>query len=228
MNNWLVQGLISNLVWEILIVGAGIAMAILRKRDSKLVAPVLYGIVTVACLLVMWFTITGRSLLSHPVEETTADNIEGKVKLWSDDLAISLERTDLQGSYFSYTARLHGSDPVEIFRAKEKPGYLQFQSHISFSPEHQAILAKMSKADFDRATQEVALEVSRISISYAIGEMEQNGKPIQTMIGLGKGVPIPSLNEAAFGDTFDEMTRTVVLVRAATNVILSSRPQAAK
>jgi len=222
MDNWLLQALVSNLVWELLIVGAGVGMAILRKRESKWVAPVLYGVVTVACLAVIWFTFTGRSLLSKHQPAVTPENIEANIKTWADNLAMALERTNIPESHFAYVARLHGGDPVEIFRGNEKPAYLQLRTTLVFSPEHQAIWSKLSKHQTDKATQELGLEFAKLKAGVFFGSaVGPNGQLIQTSVVIRKGVLIADLNEVAFSESFDEMTRATALVRAATNLVLT-------
>ncbi|HSZ02510.1 MAG TPA: DUF2299 family protein [Terriglobales bacterium] len=163
---WLWQGLVSNAVWELLILAAGIAMAILRKRESKWVGPVLYGIVTIASLVVIWFTFTGRPLFSQTRSEVvTPENVEENLKTWADHLAMSLERQPpSEATFFSYIGRTGGPrDPINIFRAKEKPGYLQFRATINLAPEHQAALAKLSKQDSTKFLNELDLEMSRLN-----------------------------------------------------------------
>jgi hypothetical protein len=222
MDNWLLQGLVNNLVWALLIATFGIGMAILKKRDSKWVAPFLYGIVTVACLAVIGFTFTGRSLFSSPPLEITPENIESNLKTWTNNLAITLTRTTIPESYFGYVAILRGADPVQLFRSKDKPGYLQFRATIAFSPEHLVAMSKLSDAQTLKVTQELFLEVARLRMGSTLTSLTgPGGKPFQTEVVLQKGVTIPTLNEALFAESFDDMTRATALVRAATNLALA-------
>lgn len=217
--DWLWQGLLSNLLWELLIVAAGVAVAVLRKRESKWAVPILFGLVTAACLLVGWFTITGRSLLSRPAVEITPENVEDNIKLWADDFGMSLERQPSPpDSYFLYVVRLHGGDPVQVFRSKtDKPNYLQFASSLTFAAEHEAIASKMTKAQTDKFAEKLTVDLARsnlppltFAISFANGANQQ---AIANGVLVVRGVPITNLNEAAFGDDFDELARAAMFMR---------------
>src|SRR5215472_13619236 len=163
--DWLWQGIVSNLTWEILVVAAGIAMALLRKKDSKWAGPIIFGLLTITALSVLWFTITGRSLFSPPRVEVSPENIEKQLKTWCENVAIGTERTEEPDSYFAYTLRSHGGDPVNVFRAKHQPGYLQFKGLITFAPEHQAALAKLSNDDEEMIFQQLVLELAKANLS---------------------------------------------------------------
>jgi hypothetical protein len=224
---WLWQGLVSNGVWELVIFAAGIAVAILRKRDSKWVGPLLYGIVTVASLAVIWFTFTGRSLFStaHSAE-VTPENVEENLKTWADHLAMSLERqAPSDTKFFAYIGRAGGPrDPVEISRVKEKPGYLQLNATISLSPEHQAALSKLSKQDSTKFINELGLEMARLKMGASLGIAANiKREPIQLTVALQKAVPISNLNEGYFAERFDEMTGAMAQVRAITNLALATQ-----
>jgi hypothetical protein len=77
---------------------------------------------------------TGRSPFAKQQIEITPENIEENLKIWADNVAISLTRANIPESYFGYIANHPGADAIQVFRAKDKPGYLQFSATISLIP----------------------------------------------------------------------------------------------
>jgi len=139
------QEIFGHMLYELLLAALVAALITwLRSKASKWATPLLYGITTFTAVLIIGYVLTGQAVLSRQTK-ITAENVEANVKKWSEDLGMSIERTSRQDSYFSYTLRLHNGDPIEVFRAKEKPGYLQFMSTISVAPEHQAVLGKLTR-----------------------------------------------------------------------------------
>lgn len=94
------------------------------------------------------------------------------------------------------------------------------------SPEHQAILSKLTKEQAADVTEEVTLELARSKIGYTI-----TGPPpgqMQTVL-LQRSVPITSgLTEATFGGYLDEMDSAISLVRLATTLALAHNSQPPK
>jgi hypothetical protein len=159
---------------------------------------------------------------------TTEENIEENLKLWADHLAMSLLRQPLpNGDIFSYIGRVQGNnDPVEVFVAKEKPGYLQFKTVLDASPEHQAILAKLTEHNYAKVLNEIGMEISRLRMATGLSfPMDKTHHPIGPMtIFIQKGIPISDLNEGVFAKTFDEVTGATAQVRAAVNIALDTSP----
>jgi hypothetical protein len=56
-----------------------------------------------------------------------------------------------------------------VFRgAKEKTGFLQMQCALTLSPEHLAMLSKLTKQQADDAMQEIILEMNRSRIGFVV------------------------------------------------------------
>jgi hypothetical protein len=118
-----------------------------------------------------------------------------------------------------------GNGPVDIFRAKEKPGYLQMKATLDFSREHQAALAKLSEHDFTQFLNQLGLEVARlrgISSDVAIAFDKTTHQPRQATIIFARGVPIPNLNEGYFSSQCDEIAGAVEQIRAFVNMGLAT------
>lgn len=207
--------------------GGAAALGYLRKKAPENAPVFAYGLFGGVCIAVLMFVITGRSLLSKPpADEVVADNIEQHIKTWADNLAMSLERQPpSDAKYFDYIGRFHGGDPIDIFRAKEKPGYLQLTATIGLSPEHQAHLAKMSKQESTQFINGVALELSKLKMGTGIGfTTDINGNVTQVTEALQKAVPISNLNEGYFSQSFDDVSTGVAEMRAATNLAMGTAP----
>lgn len=215
----LLQTIFGSLLYDLLL-AAGVAALLgwLKSKASQWANPVLYGIVAFTAVLIIGYVLTGRPVLSRQQPQVTSENIEANVKRWSENLGMSVERTNRQDAFFSYTMRLYNGDPVEIFRGKDKPGYLQFMSTISVAAEHQAILAKLSEVQSEKMIQELNLEVARANLGCSFGvsgtQNAKSGTRFLTAVFLQRGVPLENLNEGYFGVNFDEVTRGVELVRA--------------
>jgi hypothetical protein len=211
----------------LLMAGGAAVLGYLRKKAPENAPVVAYSLFGAACIAILIFVITGHSLISKkPPEEITLENAEEYIKVWADHLAMSLERQPPSDTkFFDYVGHVRNSDPVDISRGKEKPGYLQLAAQIALSPEHQAVLAKMSKQESTKFVDELGLELSRLKMGSSVGvNSDAAGNPIQLTILLQKAVPISNLNEGYFSQTFDEMTSAVAEVRAVTNLAMATSP----
>ncbi len=215
------QGIVSNALYGLLIFGGGGLIAYLRIKRPNFADPLRFGLLGAACIALILFALMGRGILVRPRLEITPGNIEENLKLWAEHLSITLEHQEISDRYFSYIARLHGGDPIEVFRAKEKPAYFQFSANMDFAPQHQVAFSKLDKAQQERVQQELTLEVARLRMGTIIASLvAPTGQIVQTKIMLQKAVPIENMSEATFGDSFDEMTRSLQLVRAAVTLDL--------
>ena len=198
-----------------------------------------YWVVCAAGLAVLWVATTGYVPFSKRQPQTTADNIEANVRKWADSLGLGITRMPQQSLptgqrlYFGIVVTLTNKNPLSVFRSEEKPGYLQIQCPLVLSPEHLAMLDKLTKDEADAATQEVLLELARTKVGFtmatATGPLQQGGaepattQPIvlQQTIILMKGVPIGNdLTEATFAQYLNEIDSAVLLVRASTALTL--------
>jgi hypothetical protein len=225
--DWLLHALLSRLAWELILIGGGATGLAYVKAKAPTIAPYfLYGIAGATCIAILIFTFTGRPLNSNSPVEVTPENVEDNIKRWADNLGMSLERQNpTEEKFFFYIGRVHGGNAVEIFRAKEKLGYLQLAATINLSQQHRELLAKLPKPERNRLLNEVALEMSRQKmggdLAVAIDAQQQQ---VVLTARLQKGVPIANLNEGYFADQFDEVARAVSQISAVINLELGTGP----
>lgn len=216
------EGLLSHALYALLIFAGGAVLAAIKLKWPNYAEPARYGLIGAACVAVVLFALLGRGIISSPRPEITPNNIEQNLKLWADHLSVTLERQDISDRYFSYIARFHGGDPVEVFRVKDRPEYLQFVASIDFAPQHQAIFAALSKAQQDKVTQELTLTLNQLRMGTIMGSLTApTGQALQTKIVLQKGIPIENMSQGVFVDSFDDMTRAVASARAAVSLDLA-------
>jgi hypothetical protein len=219
--DWLLQNLFSSLVWEIiLLLGGGLVLAYLKRTWPEIAAQVMYGLVGAALLSVLLFTLTGHSILFKQQPETTTENVEANIKAWADSLGVGIPRVTVPDTYFSEVITLKNGNQIVVARAKERGGYLQIQSTLVLAPEHQAILAKLTREQVADVTEEVTLELARARMGYTISG-PQGGYQMQNIF-LQRSVPITNnLTEATFGGYMDEMDSAIALVKLATTLALA-------
>ena len=222
--------------WENIIAGAivaigtGVVVYLKQKHSDK--APVaLYGLGAAACLAVLCFAFMGHGFFyaESVVDVVTRENCEEHIKVWADHLAMSLERQPPEETnFFRYIGRTHGGgDPVEIFVAKEKPGYLQLKSSISMADPHKAIVAKMTQEEYTKFLNQIGMEIARIRGMSAgiILPTDASGSVVdrsQLTFFIQKAVPIPNLNEGNFSAQFDDVAGAIAEIRAAVNLALGT------
>jgi len=220
--DWLsgiLQGIFGTLLYDLLLAAmvAGI-VAWLRSRQSRWAAPVLFGIAAFAAMLSIAYLLTGHAALSRQTVETTPENVEENVKKWVEELGLGITKAPKPADiYFNYIVTLKSGNPIGIGRATALPGFLQLQTLLVLSDEHQKAIAKMSKEQAAAVTEEVIVQLALSKMGYTIGGGPPGAiLPMQNVI-LMKGVPITSsLTEASFATYLDEMDSAVGLVRAAT------------
>jgi hypothetical protein len=213
--NGVIQGILGTLIYDLLLaaVVAG-AIAWLRSKQSRWASPVLYGLGAFTAVLLIAYTFIGHGLLLKQKPETTSENIEDNVKAWTSALGLGTQSVPVADTYFAYKITLANGNAVVVARgSKEKTGYLQFEIGVVPSPEHQAILATLTKDQADVVTQEVTLELARSKIGYTMAGPD--AQHLMQAVILMKAVPLANLNEATFAAALDEVDSAVSLIRAA-------------
>jgi len=214
------HNLLANGIWALLVIGGGVAFGYIRAKHADKAPIALYVILGLTCVSILIFTFTGRGLFTIKPPAVTPENIEENVKLWAEHLGMNIGPANEPDSYFAHTLSLPVlPQPVEVFRSmKEKPGYLQFKAVINVSREHQIAFSKMSQDAVNRIGEQLSLDMGRANLGCAFGEImavsDTEHKTIIAGAFLQRGVPITSLNEAYFSDTFDQLTRGEGIVQA--------------
>lgn len=219
------QGVISNGIWWAIFLAGSAMIAFLTVTHPNLAVPAMYGIITFACLSVIFYTVTGRSLISKKAAQLDVTNIESSVKVWIAALGLASEPITLPDTDFSYKVTLANGTGVLVARhAKRRGDYLQFQIGMTVSPEHRGAMARLTVQQATIVIQELSLELARLGISYSLTftqNTNQSPTPNQLeSINLGRGHPFISLSEAVFASQLDALDNAGMVVRAAMALIL--------
>jgi hypothetical protein len=224
METWLWQGILTSVLAAVLWLGGATALTWVKRKWPKYGDLALYWIAIAACMAVIWFAVSGHALFSWPQPQVTPENIEANVRHWSEDLGLAYTRGTAPDSYFAYSLTTRTGTSIQVFRSvKDKPAFLQFGSQLTMSPEHQAMMATLTKEQVDTVVQEIALELDRTRVGFTIATLStpQTSTPVkQTVIVLQKATPITNLDEASFAAAADDIEFTVQLVRATTSLAL--------
>jgi hypothetical protein len=206
--NGIWSGVLSNILYGLLIVGGGVMFAYLKKKQSQWLPMFTWGLggaaLILACIL-MW-----KGLMAIPEKHVsiTPQNVEANIRTWLDDFHLSTKSDSNPAAHFVLLATLSNGDGVYIVRLHDLEHYLVFKSNIGISPDHLSIIRSMGKADYDQFVAETSLELARAKVNFAL-----SGSPV-TNIAIESTLPITeNLTEADVMKSIDEMDAAMVLVR---------------
>jgi hypothetical protein len=228
------QGVASNLVSAVLILGGGALLALLRLKYPNYADLGRYAFTGAATTAVVLFALLGKGIITRSPPEVTPENLEGYIRKWTDDAGLPIAKAppSEQTTYFGYVITTTGGVSISVFRAKEKPGYLQMQCALSMSPEHLGMLAKLSKEQADEVIEEIVLEMDRAHIGFIMTTAFPLGLPIPTVVTTRPDIfqqtitvtePIAiskELNEGVFLARINQIDSDVSLVRSVTDLTL--------
>ena len=214
------KGVISNAIWWVIFIAGSAMIAFLTVTHPNLAVPTMYGIITFACLSVIFYTVTGRSLISKKAEHLDATNIEASLKVWIAALGLASEPVTLPDTNFAYKVTLANGTVILVARhAKRRGDYLQFQIGLTVSPEHRGAMTRLTVQQATTVLQELSLELARFGAAYSLTftqNTNQNPTPNQLeSINLGKAPPFVSFSEAAFASQLDALDNAAMVARAA-------------
>ncbi len=215
MPDWLLQAIIANWVWELLVIAAGLMFGWLRHKNVSWLPVLFYGLTASTCMAVLIYTFIGRAIISRSQPETTAENIESNVKVWADAFGVGIQKQADPGFSFIFALHLRNGRVVLIGRPKERDHFLTLQSTLVLGSDQQTVVDKLSKEQNQRIVDEVTLELARSRMGHAIA-----GLPLKTIL-LAESVPITnSFTEDNFAARLDEMDAATELAdKAATLAI---------
>jgi len=202
--------------WVLVPLG-GIMLALLKRKKSDWVwtSPILYGLAGSAFIAMIMFALMGRPMLSRQKPQTTPENIESNVKMWADNFSLGIQKQTDDKFSFLYAIALPSGRAVLVGRPVQRDRYLQFQGIMPISPEHEAILEKLSPPQLERFTDEVNIEMARSKMGFLLV-----GGPIKGVI-VTKAIPITnSLTEDSFVAYLDEIDSSMMLAREAIRLAL--------
>jgi hypothetical protein len=205
----IIQGVLSNIIWWA-ILGAGvIAVAWLRHKRPQIAPVIAYGLGTAVSIAVLFYAVTGRSLLSVPQSHITSKNIESKVVEWTRAAGLQVSKQNDPNWDFQYVITKNGH-PIGIGVSADREGYLQLQCPLTIAPEHLSILSKLSPEQANEVAQEVILDLSLAKIGFMI-----QGQPMRQIL-LQKAVPInDNLTKDTFLSDLDDIDSDFLVARAA-------------
>lgn len=201
--SWFWQGLLTNGIWWLVLLFGGAVVAFLKVKRPAWAPPVLYGLAALACLSVVYFTFTGRSVFSPAPVDTV--NVEGNVKKWVSLIGYGSQSTPPPSatSDFAYQITPTGTEtPLLVWRDKNKLGYLQLETVMTISPQHAAILKRITPVQAIEIMQYTESELLRRNLSFVFAGPDANRLQAITII---KGVPIDGLTESGFAYAVDDI-----------------------
>jgi len=228
------QGVLSNLLYGLIILGAGALLAALRIRWPSYAEPARYALTGAAGAALILFALLGKGISTKSPPETTAENLETNIRKWADDAGLPIAKAPptAEGIYFGYTVTATSGVPISVFRAKQKPGFLQMQCALFMSAEHLSMMAKLTKEQADDAMEEIILEMDRSRIGFVmttgaslplLAGQTATTKPeiLQQTIVVTKPIAVSrDLNEGSFLARIDEIDSEVGVVKGITDLTL--------
>jgi len=212
------QGVISNAIWWIVFLLGSAMIAALTVTHPNLAIPFVVGVFTFACLSVIFYASTGRSLFSKKSHQLDRKNIEASVKTWIASLGLASKPVTLPDTVFAYEVTMLSGTGVHIARSAKREEYLGFHIGMNVSPEHRTAMQQLTPQQALIVVQELSLELARLGASFRFNftqNTNQNPTPNQLeVIHLIKEVPYASLSEAGFTSHLVTMDSGGTVVRA--------------
>jgi hypothetical protein len=223
--DWLWQNLLSNWVWEVLMLAVGLLFAWLRHKNVQWLPVLVYGLTGCALTGVIGYTLTGRAILSQRAPVTTLENIEPNIRKWCDTFGLSVQTLPVTNAHFSVGIIIPmNGRKIMVARLKERDRYLQLQAEITANKEQQATMGKFSVEQNQRTNHEVNLELARSKLGFLIAGSGMDS-PIRGVV-LTKTIPITeNLSEAVFMSNIDEMDSGIALADEAVSFAIQHNDQ---
>ncbi len=169
MGGW-AQGIFTSLIASVLIVGIPTLLTWIKNKWPQHGELVRFWLTTAAALAILLYATTGYIPFAKHEIQITPENLEENIKLWAEHLGMNIGPATESDSYFAHTLSIPNmAQPVEVFRSKEKPGYLQFKATIQVAKEHQMAFSKMSQEAIDRINEQLALDIGRANLGCSFG-----------------------------------------------------------
>jgi hypothetical protein len=229
--SWSWQGIITSIAATLLLLGISALLTWIKKKWPQHGDLVRYFLTTAAALGILLFVITGYVPFDKPrTPEITQDNLDEHVKKWAYDLGMA-DAAGATSPDYSFLENVSVKDGiiVTVGCAKQRPGFIQFQSTLTVSPEHQTAWSKLTLEEANVVLQEITLELARAHIAYTIvGGPTSNGTQtfgtIQNIL-VQRPVPLVSnFDEGMFAQALDEVDQGITVARAAVVLSLARHP----
>lgn len=205
---WLWESVVGNIVSFLIIIGAGAAIAYLKRKASDWFGPILYGLVASAVTAVGLFAFAAFTALPRKQVLVTPENLETNVRMWLDDFGDSVKTKPDQSFHFLLSVTLANGNPVQIGRPKANEKYILVAGTVTLAEEHRKMLAQHPAPERDQITRELAIEFARANLDFSLND------PL-TKVEIDSRVPItPGLTEDEFMRHVTDVDRGMILANA--------------
>lgn len=169
MPDWLLQAIMSQIAWEIvLMLGAGAILGFLKRKLPQYADVALYGFVGAACVAVMWFATTGRAMFYKEPLKTTTENIQSNVNGWLADYGVSVRKVDDPEAYFNFETILHDGVGLNVIRPQNRGKYLSISTSLKIPPGLKTKIDKLPMTRKREITNQISLEMARAKVRFYI------------------------------------------------------------
>lgn len=206
--NWIWQGIVTNWIADLLILGGGILIAILKVKGSRWLMPLAYGLAGSALIGVILFTIMGLAELRSR-ERVTVDNVATKVRSWIDNFQLSVRTNPLPEAYFRYEVTMRNGNVVVVARPKERDRYIVIAGRLVSDAPTIETLSHLSVDQRQELLADMIAEMARSKVTFSNMQV-----PPQNIV-LEHRLPISdSLTEAVLLGAIDDMDSAMALIQA--------------
>jgi len=230
MWDWIWQNLVSSILWEILlIIGGAAALGYVKRKLPEHAPTVVYSLLGATCIAILIFTFTGQAIFSKPKVHVEPKNAEESVRKWADSAGLSTTKMpSAPDREWGLIVGLKSGNPVQVFIAKDNPGFLQIQSPLTLAPEHIAMLNKLSKQEADDALEEILFDLNRARIGFVIMTMGDAQSKTTTGPAIAQQSIVVTrpmafsgeIDEASFLHDLDTVDSDIGIVRGTTDLTL--------
>ncbi len=212
----------------IVILGAGVVMALLQNREKPWVKSILTGLATSVLLFVFFLGLSMSAAISDYRQslqpKVTGANVEGKMKDWAYAFGMTAERLDVGDkpeAYFAMRVTPKTKDTVvHVMRLKALPDYAFLSATIELGTEHKSAWGRLSERERTRLREQVRMELSRSRIVNDIPPDLSSG-----IIAIQRRVPIAALTEDGFVQRVEEIRFNLLLIRDNAARVLDELPK---
>lgn len=220
--NWLVQSLLANIAWVLLVAAWGAVIGYLKYVDSRWAGIAMYTLGAAVLMLLMIQLFRLPSFFPEKQDTVTTANIEEHLRQWADDFGLAQQKVDIvQGveKSLQLLVTTRNGKQIVIFRTDKKSRMLTFASALSLSAEHQAIWNRLDVNNKNIFLDDLRLELARarVGVEVSISTLESK---------VSVAVPIrPQMDGADFTRALDEVDTGVEVARGAIIMGLRKYPQ---
>jgi len=220
-SNWLVQGLLTNWVSELLILLATAIVTYLRKKNSSWLSPVLYGLgggALVAAILFFGISAARQGQAIVP-DSVTPDTIESDITQWANNSRLAIQKVDDKDAYFGYNITLPFNAKVNVFRPKGSlDNMVTFRVILIINSMDQAEMEKLTPRQKLQIYEQVDLELARLQIEHV--EIGSSTVPVQR-VEIERSVVIKNMTPADFSSALGALVSAQEVVQQAINLKIS-------